>query len=54
MGKGAIQTHQGVSTSPIDIDPLMFSAPISFIALSYKKLRAYGTTSESMMNRLIY
>jgi hypothetical protein len=39
--KDAIETHQGVSTSLIDINLLMLSTPPSFIALSYKKLKAY-------------
>jgi hypothetical protein len=39
--KDAIQTHQGVSTSPIDTNLLMLSSPPSFITLSYKKMKAY-------------
>jgi hypothetical protein len=39
--KDAIQTHQGVSISLIDIDLLMLSTPPSFTALSYKKMKAY-------------
>jgi len=40
--KDAIQTYQGVNTSPIDIDLMMLSIPPSFITLSYKKMKAYG------------
>jgi len=39
--KNAIQTHQGVSTSPIDTNILMLSTPLSFTTLSYKKMKAY-------------
>jgi len=42
VGKDAIQTLQGVSASPIDIDLLMLSTLLSFIALSYKKMKVYG------------
>jgi hypothetical protein len=39
--KDAIQTHQGVSISPIDTYLQMLSTLPSFIALSYKKMKAY-------------
>jgi hypothetical protein len=38
----AIQTHQVDKTSPIDDDLLLLLVPPSFIALSYKKMKAYG------------
>jgi hypothetical protein len=38
----AIQTHQVDRTLHVDDDLLLLLVPPSFIALSYKKMKAYG------------
>ncbi len=40
--KDAIRTHQHVVTSCLNIDLVLFSTPPSFIAMNYKKMKAYG------------